>query len=317
MLWCEECLGRHGNQGKTFWNCRCGGRAETLPDSAAEERRAYERWIGNAIRAPLSGSGLKLMLVGSACYGAIDAWLGQSTRDTLALIVMRLAGGSQSGLRAMPPMHDMLLSATGIALFAIVLGYQFAWFLQVIQNSARGRPALENFPDFTSFSDSVMLPAMQGFAALVGTVAPGLLAMLAGPVPPWIGGLIAFVGFLALPMALASIALDGSLRGLDPGRIAAGIRTCGIEYAFATALFVAMTGAIAGGSLFFGNVPWIGPFVKAFVILSSSAMAAQVLSLVIARKERQLGGLAGLRHRARVDRAGIVAAKCWPMRRFE
>jgi len=53
-----------------------------------------------------------------------------------------------------------------------------------------------------------------------------------------------------------------------------------------------------GGSFLFGAMPWIGPFLKAFVILASSAMAAQVLGLVIARKDAELRWLGGRRHRS-------------------
>jgi hypothetical protein len=298
MAWCERCLKKVADRGQEFWICNCGGRAEPLLQKSVQERRDYERWIGNAVRAPLSGTGLRLMLVGSLFYGLLDAWLGQAALETLSAMVQNLFGKVGGGLLPTPLYHDLLISAVGIAAFLLVSGYQIAWFLQVVQDSARGRPALEEFPDFTSASESIFMPALKGLAATAACVGPGLVACLVGILPWWIDVTIAFAGLLALPMALASIALDGSFRGLDPMRIRAGIAACGLEYAFATALFVAMFGVMLGGSLLFGRVAWIGPFLKAFVILSSAAMAAQVLGLVIARKDDQLHWLAGLRRRA-------------------
>lgn len=298
MLWCEACLRHVDDRGAKYWICSCNGRAALLEEQAVGERRDYERWLGNALRAPLSGSGLKLMLVGSLCYGLLDAWIGAKTRATLSLLAINLFGVERRAWMPDPADSDLLYGATGIALFLIVLGYQFAWFLQVIQDSARGRPALDQFPDFTSTWESVGAPALMGFATIAATVGPGAIAMLAGPIPWWIGGALALGGFVVLPMALASIALDGSLRGLDPVRILAGIKACSVEYGFAAGLFTTMVGAIFGGSLLFGAVPVVGALLKAFVILSTSAMSAQVLGLVIARKESTLRWLAGLRHRA-------------------
>ncbi len=295
MAWCERCLKKVGERGQTFWICGCGGRAEPLPLQSVQERRDYERWVGNALKAPLSGTGLKLMVVGSLCYGLLDAWLGTETRQTLSAMAQHLFGPVGGGLLPTPMYNDMLTSAAGIVLFLLVCGYQIAWFLQVVQDSARGRPALADFPDFTSAWESIGAPALKWVAATGACIGPGIVACMIGMLPWWIGGAIAFAGLLVLPMALASIALEGSLRGLDPMRIRAGIVAGGIEYAFATGLFLAMFGAMLGGSFLFGAMPWIGPFLKAFVILASSAMAAQVLGLVIASKDDELRWLSGLR----------------------
>lgn len=298
MAWCERCLKQVNERGQTFWICSCGGRAEPLPQQALQERRDYERWIGNALKAPLSGIGLKLMVVGSLCYGLLDAWLGTATRQTLSAMAQNLFGTPAAGLLPTPMYHDLMTSGVGIVLFLLVCGYQIAWFLQVVQDSSRGRPALADFPDITSAWESIGVPALKGVAASVACIGPGIVACLIGLLPWWIGGVIAFAGLLVLPMALASIALEGSLRGLDPMRIRTGIVAGGLEYAFAAGLFLAMFGAMLGGSFLFGAMPWIGPFLKAFVILASSAMAAQVLGLVIARKDAELRWLGGRRHRS-------------------
>ena len=286
MNWCEECIGRRTDHGSVFWLCNCGGRGVPLPDPAAADRRRYEQWLGDAARAPLSGTGLRLMLVGSVCYGTLDALLGTATRETLFAVFQRFTRHTGGGASA--AVHDVLLSATGIVIFILVLGYQMAWVQQVIRDSARGRSALERFPNFTSMHDSIVVPGFEAFATLAACVAPGLLAMTIGPLPALVGLLLAVLGFLVFPMALASVALDGSLRGLDPLRIGQGIRACGLEYALVAALFVAALAAILGGSFLLDQVPWIGPFVKAFFILATSAMAAQVLGLVIARNDAKL-----------------------------
>lgn len=293
MNWCEECIGRRTDHGAVYWLCNCGGRGVPLPDPDAADRRRYERWLGDAARAPLSGTGLRLMLVGSVCYGTLDALLGTATRDTLFALFQRFT--KPAGVEPSPLMHDLLLSATGIALFVLVLGYQFAWVQEVIRDSARGRPALERFPTFTSMHESIVVPAWEAFATLAACVAPGLLAMTIGPLPALLGLLLAALGFLAFPMALASVAIDGSLRGLDPLRIGQGIRACGLEYALVASLFVAALAAILGGGFLLGQVPWIGPLVKAFFILATTAMAAQVLGLVIARNDDKLHWLSDLR----------------------
>ncbi len=291
--WCANCVRRLNDHGNTYWLCNCGGRGESLPDPSVGERRRYERHLGNAIRAPLSGTGLQLMLAGSVCYGTLDALLGTATRATLFAAFQNLT--RSAGAAPVPLMHDLLLSATGIVLFLLVLGYQFAWVQQVICDSALGRPALERFPTFTSVQESVAIPAVESFATLAACVGPGLLAMTIGPLPLLFGMVLSALGFVAFPMALASVAVDGSLRGLDPVRIGRGMRACGIEYALVVALFCAALGAMLGGGLLFGAVPWIGPVVKAFFILATTAMAAQVLGLVVARQDAQLHWLADSR----------------------
>lgn len=294
MAWCEACLKRHEAFGRLAWSCSCGGRAEAVVEPDADhDRRQHARWIGSALRAPLSGTGLKLVLVGTLCYGLLDAWLGASTRAALWGWFELLSHPVATGAITAGP--DLGKTVVGISVFIAVLGYQFAWFMEVIGDSARGRPTLEQFPEFTSFAESIMLPAMQAFAALGATVGPGLLAMLAAPISPIVGALLAFGGLLVLPMTIASIAMAGSLRGLDPLRIVAGIRAAGLEYGLATALFLVMFGSIAGGSLLFDRVPYVGSFIKAFVILSSAAMSAQILGLDIIRNEKRLGWLSATR----------------------
>ena len=295
MQWCESCVQRRDDFGHTYWICSCAGRASRLPETLPAEERAKRRWLGHAIAEPLQASAIRLVLAGTVCYGALDWWVGSATRGALGHLFRGVTGSETNAAHASTASAGLLVSAMGIALFLVVLGYQFAWFLQVVRDSARGRPAFESFPEFSSLVDSVMLPALQGFAAAAATIGPGLLAMTAGPLPPWIGGTIALAGFLVLPMALASIASDGSLRGgLDPLRIAQGVRACGVEYALAALLFVAMCATVAAGTWFFDALGHVGPFARAFVILTTSGMAANVLGAMLARHEPELRWQAGL-----------------------
>jgi len=296
MLWCESCVTRRDEFGAQFWICSCAGRASRLPEPLPTEERTTRQWLVAALAEPLSGTALRLLLVGTVFYGLLDWGVGGATRSALGGIFGMTRASSAAAAHGGA---SVLFSATGIALFFLVLGYQFAWFLQVVRDRARGRPAFESFPDFSSLHDSVLLPAFQGFAAFAATIGPGLLAMTAGPLPPWIGGAIVIAGFLVLPMALASIASDGSLRGgLDPLRVAEGIRVCGVEYALAALLFVAMGATVSAGAPLFAALGFLGPFARAFVILACSALSANVLGALLSRHESRLRWQAGLPPRA-------------------
>ncbi len=260
--WCDACVTSGTDRGVVWHHCKCGGRGVELPAIEEMAPGGYERSLGQAFKAPLTSDGLKLLAVGSIVFGLLE------------VLCSMLTG---------------LFAAVGVAVITVVVGYQLEWAMSIIRDAARGRPALVSFPDFTSIGESIARPLGQVLVVVAATLGPGIVVWMSGWLGALLGPLLLLCGLVVLPMALGSVAIEESLRGLEPLRVLRAIAIGGAEYGLAASLFVAMAGAMLGGSVFLGGVPWIGPIVKSFFCLWCIAVASQLVGLVIARKDDRLG----------------------------
>ena len=285
--WCDSCV-RHGRErGVTWLACECGGRCSAI-ESPAPPPASAEKRIADAFTYPLRGEGRWLLAAGTLFYAVIDLYLGTGARGIARTVAETVAAPNGGRSRATDSL-DVVVAITALVLVLLAFGCQLAWVLRVIRESVRGRDELPGFPDFVTFDESVLVPLGQGLALLAVTLGPGAALLPWGAAGAAAGAMLLLGGAAVLPMALLSVAIAGSLEGLDLRRILRSIPRIGAPYSFAAALFAAVVGLLAFGAWFLEGVPYAGPFVRAFLVLHLSAVAGRVLGLLYARNAGRLG----------------------------
>lgn len=281
MTWCGECVKSGNDRGIAWASCSCGGRCAPVEVEAAPPEPTFEQSLGDAFAYPFRGDGRWLLLVGTVVYGLLDLFYGAGLRRIVAAMMRGDPGGVN--------MLDFIVGASGVALVLLFFGYQLSWVMRVIRHSARGDSEMPGFPEFTTFAESVMLPLGQGLALIGLTLLPPLLLLPFGPLG-FFGGIALFVaGAVVLPMALLSVAMAGSLEGLDWPRILRSIPAAGAPFGLAATLFFVVAAFTVFGSIWLEAVPIAGPLVRVTAILYLSAVAGRMLGLAYARRRRELG----------------------------
>lgn len=256
---CPRCQTRIQTETSYCKACALPLNEKTLENLARHQRQELaetkaELGYSSAFRYPLRGSGLVLLAVGTLFFGL---------------------------------MHSL----PGSGLFSLLgSGYIAAYMFKIITDTARGQLEPVDFPDFTNLFDDVLLPMIRMLLVNLFCFAPAALAFYFGflrleegasPLGP--GLLVALLGLLGLaylPLALLSVAMNGSILGVYPGivlRLLAHLRG---EYA-------AVLGVLLGSVLLemacnglLGRLPLLGGLITGCVGLYFTMVNMHIIGLI-------------------------------------
>jgi hypothetical protein len=250
---CEPCMSA-GATNRLAKECcpSCRGFCRHLVQSGPLRPSSFGEIVGGAFIYPLRGTGIFLLLLGVIFFALLK-------------------------LLSLSPFY-------GAAFMLIGSGYFAAYVFKVLNSSSRGDRDLPDWPEFTDFYDSILLPFLQfSFTSLV-CYAPAVLALLGlGLDLPGIASCVTLglLGSLYYPMALLSVALNGSVMGTRPGIVVPGIGAVTGPY-LAICAILSLT---FGLSWFFlavidAFVPYVGAALSGFVSLYLVTVQMRLLGML-------------------------------------
>jgi uncharacterized membrane protein len=137
-------------------------------------------------------------------------------------------------------------------------GYLFSYLSNVAATSARGSDANPGWPEFIHVGDDIVRPFFHGSCLLAACLGPGVAAAY------WVhfqaGTALVFLGLFFLPMALLTVSLADSIRGLNPTLLVSAIGKAPGAYLLAGLTFLAVLG-VSGGLKYEGSLLKI-PFLR-------------------------------------------------------
>lgn len=129
-------------------------------------------------------------------------------------------------------------------LLAIISGgYLFAYMQSIVQSSGNGAEKLPDLPEVSEFWSDIFLPFVRLAVIWPLCVAPGFLVMVL--VNPLAGLPLLLLGVFCMPMALLTVAMADSLRGLNPLIILSGIAKAPLPYLAICGVFLLLMAAPA------------------------------------------------------------------------
>jgi hypothetical protein len=223
--------------------------SEDPGDDAADD--SWAGLVQDAIQFPLRGDGSAILATGAV----------------LSLVI---------GLGGMVPIAGVLIVLLGSAYFA-------SYSLRIVQTGITGRDTPPDWPDFSNAWENVALPAIQVFlVSLIGLVPAMLLMFLTGADPEGglsLGKLLGVLyALLYMPMAVAGLAVTGSVSGALPHLVWPAITRCMPEYwpAFLILITAWLGEQVVSGIL--GRVIFLGPLILAvfslFLLVVTSRFTA-------------------------------------------
>jgi hypothetical protein len=230
--------------------------AETPPEPSTTKPTgpADDSWAGlfqDALQFPLRGQGTSILTTGAI----------------LCLLI---------GLGGMVPIVGFIVVLLGWFYFA-------SYSLSIVQAGITGRDSPPDWPDLSNVWENVVLPAFQVFLVGLIALAPAILLMvLTGANPEaglTLGQLVGILyTILYMPMALAALAVTGSVFSALPNLVWPAITRCMPEYWPAFLILVVVWLGEQVASAILDKVPLLGPLILAvfslFLLVVTSRFTA-------------------------------------------
>lgn len=225
--------------------------------------------IPGAFAYPFKKDGVKLLIVGTLLFGSFDF-----------LANFRMGG------------YRVLNVSLGGLLVAGIAGYMFSYLQSIINHSALGEQHIPAWPEYASWWESYAEPFLRLIAIVAACMTPALLAgMFLGKAADVLIIPLSITGFFYAPMALLAVALDDSLRGLNPLLCLPAMRRVLKEYAVTCLLFAALFCAV-GYSVALSNkfLPqFVSQIIGMFFVLYFTIVQARLIGLLYHCKKSHFG----------------------------
>lgn len=246
--------------------------------------------IGSSFTYPVRQGGLFLLVCGTIFFAMLD-------------FAARIF--SVSGVFFFPWLA--LITASGI--------YMFAFMQSVITLTCNGDHDRLSWLDLSSFDEGLFRPFLRFIAIWVFYLTPGFVyifieqpgfgiaLLLVGVMPdlmsgynlglPVVGFILLFMGFICVPMAVLTVALANSIRGLNPIVVLASIAKVPGQYIVTCLLFLVVLTISSGLDwiLHTAGLPilpaLIGHFISHFVFLYGLTVLMRLLGLLYRYNEKK------------------------------
>lgn len=168
------------------------------------------------------------------------------------------------------------------------VGYLFAFMQNIIQSSARGDPAMPDWPEISAFWDDLVVPFFQFTCIWCLCLGPGIAAMLF--VSPLAGVPLLVLGLFCLPMALLTVAMADTILGFNPITIFSGIGKMPLPYLTICGIFLVIIGLVHGLQMFlvWTDVPIVPTVVSTFISLYGITVEMRLLGLLYYTNQAKL-----------------------------
>jgi hypothetical protein len=223
------------------------------------QRQTFFNSIPGAFAYAAKGNGLILLIGGTLFFTVLD-WL--------MAFFSRVPG---AGLMVMLAFIIVLITS---------VGYTFAYMQAIIMSSVNGEEEMPEWPEISSFGDSLAVPFFRFVSIWVACLFPGVLAWI---YLHWIAGVVLLaLGLVCIPMALLTVAVADSLAGLNPLIILSSIAKAPGSYAVTLLMFLLVLGVVGGLERLVNLVPIpiVPTLAQNFIALYGLAVVMRVLGLL-------------------------------------
>jgi hypothetical protein len=233
--WCPACVKTTITGMLKFRNCpQCGGSCL----SAAEYARLktptptdfFAVWR-SAFSYPLKKDGLILL--------------------TCGIVVFSFLSGARWVMFTGVKFMGMLGMSFWLIFFLILVmsvGYTFSFMQSIIQSSARGDPAMPDWPEISVLWDDLVVPFFQFACIWALCLGPGIVIMWL--ILPLAGLPLVCLGLFCLPMAILTVAMADTIAGFNPLMIFAGIGKAPKPYLAVCGIFLVIIAVVHGIQMF-------------------------------------------------------------------
>jgi len=270
-LLCGSCIKKIRNGMRDFNVCpHCGSACVGLTEYSrltGGEDTSFSAVWKSAFSYPLKKDGLFLLVLGT--------------------ILFSLLAGANAVLS-----HMRYFGFIGMAYGITVVmsgGYFFSIMQNIVLSSTRGEDAMPDFPEITSFWDSMTVPFFRwGFVWLIA-LGPGVAVMFF--VSPFASIPVFILGLICVPMAILTVSLADSITGLNPIVIFSGIGKIPLPYLATCGLFLLVLAIMRGCELLLDltHIPVLPTVISIFVTFYGMTVEMRLLGLLYFTNKRKLG----------------------------
>lgn len=169
------------------------------------------------------------------------------------------------------------------------VGYLFALMQSVIQSSARGDPAMPDWPEISAFWDDLVVPFFQFTCIWCLCLGPGI-AVLWLLDSPSAGVPLLVLGLFCLPMAILTVSMADTLAGFNPLTIFSSIAKVPLPYLTICGIFLVIIALIHGLQLLleWTGIPVLPTVVSTFLSLYGITVEMRLLGLLYQTNKTKL-----------------------------
>jgi pSer/pThr/pTyr-binding forkhead associated (FHA) protein len=270
-LLCETCVKKIRNGMRDFNVCpHCGSACVSLTEytrlTGGEDTSFSAVWRG-AFSYPLKKDGLFLLILGTVLFS--------------------LLAGANAVLS-----HFKIFGFIGLAYWITVImsgGYFFSIMQNIVVSSTQGEAAMPDFPEITSFWDSMAAPFFRWGLVWVLTLGPGVAIMFL--VSPYASIPVFILGLISVPMAILTVSLADSITGLNPIVIFSGIGKIPLPYLATCGLLLLILAVVRGVGMLLDltHIPVLPTVISVFVSFYGMTVEMRLLGLLYFTNKRKLG----------------------------
>ncbi|MCS7337087.1 MAG: FHA domain-containing protein [Verrucomicrobiae bacterium] len=162
----------------------------------------------------------------------------------------------------------------------MIVGFVFAYMQNVVLASAQGEDRMPDLPELSSFWGDIFVPFFRLVLIWVACLAPGFVVQFA--ISPLASVPVYLLGLACVPMAVLTVSLADSIRGLNPLIIFSGIAKVPVPYLVTCLVFGAALGIRIMSELLlqYLPIPVLPVVVGTFVGLYGLSVGARLLGLI-------------------------------------
>jgi len=272
---CAACVKTTRVGGEFFRACpRCGGSCISLTEfkrlMTPPPTNFFAVWLG-AFSYPFKKDGSILLGCGTVVFSFLSGarWvLGTGVKS------MGFLGAS--------------FWATFFLCIVMSVGYLFAFMQNIIQSSARGDPAMPDWPEISAFWDDLVVPFFQFTLIWLLCLGPGIAVMWF--VLPWAGLPLLFLGLFCLPMAILTVSMADTIAGMNPFTIFSGIAKVPLPYLATCGIFLVVIALMHGCRLLleWTGVPIVPTVLSTLISLYGVTVEMRLLGLLYYTNQARL-----------------------------
>ncbi len=262
---CASCVRVTRAGAHDFYSCPvCGASCMTEHEFRRQvlmARANFFVFLPEAFSYPLTKGGLTMLLVATAFLGFFEIARAVLKHFQGAFIVVYLWG------------------AYWISVIMII-GFVFAFMQNVIVSSAHGEDKMPELPELSGFWSGIFVPFLRLVLIWIACLVPGLVMQFA--LSPLAAVPFYLLGLTCIPMAILTVSLADSLRGLNPVIIMSGIAKVPLPYLIICVVFAVATAVRVVSELLLGllPIPVLPAIVGTFVGLYGLTVGSRLLGLL-------------------------------------
>lgn len=248
-----------------FYSCPvCGASCITQSEFTRKGMVAQENFFAllpTAFKYPVAKGGVTILLVATVFLGFFE----------VARAVLRHFQGSF--------IFIYFWAAYWLSLITTI-GFIFAFIQNIIVCSAHGEDKMPELPELSGFWSGIFVPFLRFVVIWVVALGPGFATQFV--LSPIASVPFYLLGLVCVPMALLTVSLADSMRGLNPLIIFSGIIKVPLEYFVTCIVFALAVGVRVGSELVLTllPIPVLPAIVSTFISLYGLTVGARLLGLL-------------------------------------